>query len=66
MKQSLNGTKWLCVDGNMEENGWKCTVIDGAIDPDWHGENDIEIQYENGQEAYMKLRKFMQRFLKID
>lgn len=65
MKTSLNGTKWICIDEDMEEKGTKCTVIDGEINPDWNGDNDIEIQYEDGSISYMKLRRFMSRFKKL-
>jgi len=66
MKKSLNGTEWLCVDESMEEKGLKCTVIDGEIDPEWNGDNDIKIQYEDNSIAYMKIRRFMNRFRQHD
>lgn len=64
MRKSLNGTKWVCVDEDMEENGMECVVIDGEINPDWNGDNDIEIQYADGSIAYMKLRRFTARFVR--
>lgn len=62
MGQSLKNTKWICVEEDMEECGTTCTVIHGEIDPDANGDNDIEIQYEDGSIAYMKLRRFIFRF----
>jgi hypothetical protein len=62
---SLNGTLWRCTDDNMIEYGMTCTVIDGEIHPDWNGENDIEIEYQNGNRTYMKYRRFCRRFKRI-
>ncbi|WP_078598592.1 hypothetical protein [Evansella clarkii] len=64
-QKSLNGTKWLCTAEYMDAYGMTCTVIDGFIDPDWNGENDIEIKYENGTIGYMKFRRFAMRFKRI-
>ncbi|MGX1195779.1 hypothetical protein [Metabacillus sp. SLBN-84] len=60
--KSLNGTVWRCTERDMEEYGMTCTVIDGEIHPDWNGDNDIEIEYEDGSIAYMKYRRFIFRF----
>lgn len=67
MKKSicLNGTMWRCIDESMPECGMTCTVIDGEINPDWNGDNDIEIKYQNGTIAYMKYRRFAMRFKRI-
>jgi hypothetical protein len=62
---SLNGTMWRCTDQDMREYGMTCTVIDGEIHPDWNGDNDIEIEYQNGDRAYMKFRRFSVRFKRI-
>ncbi|WP_078598590.1 hypothetical protein [Evansella clarkii] len=64
-EKSLNGTKWLCTDENRDEYGMTCTVIEGFIHPDWNGENEIEIKYEDGSIAYMKYRRFAMRFERI-
>lgn len=62
---NLKGTKWRCTDEDMEEQGMICTVINGATHPDWNGENEIEIEYENDTRAYMKYRRFCMRFERI-
>ena len=63
---SLNGTLWRCTDQDMSEYGMNCTVIDGEVHPDWNGDNDIEIEYQNGDRAYMKFRRFSVRFKRIE
>ncbi|PAE87831.1 hypothetical protein [Shouchella clausii] len=66
MNQSLDKSKWVCTDPDMEEEfGMTCIVISGEINPDWNGDNDIKIQYENGSIDYMKLRRFLCRFKQI-
>ena len=65
MGTSLNGTKWVCIDEDMEERGMTCTVVEGVSNSDWNGDNDIEIRYEDNSIAYMKLRRFMSRFRKL-
>lgn len=62
---SLNGTMWRCTDEDMPEYRMTCTVIDGEINPEWNGDNDIEIEYQNGTIAYMKYRRFVMRFKRI-
>ena len=62
---SLNGTMWRCTDETMPECGMTCIVIDGEVHPDWNGDNDIEIEYQNGDRAYMKYRRFSMRFKRI-
>jgi hypothetical protein len=62
---NLNGTMWRCTDEDMPECGMTCTVIDGEINPDWNGDNDIEIEYQNGAIAYMKYRRFVKCFKRI-
>lgn len=62
MRKSLNGTTWRCIIENMDEYDMTATVTDGEINPDWNGDNDIEIRYEDGSISYMKLRRFITRF----
>lgn len=62
---SLAGTIWRCIDEDMDEYRMTCTVISGEIHPDYNGENDIQITYQDGSTTYMKYRRFCMRFAQI-
>lgn len=63
--KDLNGTLWRCTDEEMDQYGTVCTVINGKFDPDWNGENEIELEYEDGTTGYMKFRRFCMRFERV-
>lgn len=63
--KSLTGSRWLNVDEDSEEFGLVCTVLNGVIDPSYNGDNDIEIQYQDGAHEIIKLRRFQSCFEKI-
>jgi hypothetical protein len=57
------GSKWKCVDDDMEELGQVCELVEDVdTNPDFNGEQDVEYKYENGSGGYMKLRRFTSRF----
>lgn len=60
-----NGSYWKCTDESLDEHGLFCKVIDADNNPDFNGDNDIEIKYENGTVAYMKLRRFVDRHTRV-
>ncbi|MCC2248910.1 hypothetical protein JUJ52_02925 [Virgibacillus sp. AGTR] len=62
---SINGTLWRCIDEHMKEFGMTCIVIDGEVRPDYNGDNDIKIKYEDDSIAFMKFRRFATRFKRI-
>lgn len=63
--RSLAGTHWQCTNTNMNEYKRTAVILDGNMDPDWNGQNPIDIQYDNGQKERMTLREFQASFKQI-
>lgn len=59
------GSKWLCTDEDYPEYGKTCVVIDPNDDPDFNGDGDIEVKYDDDTIAYMKVRRFLLRHEKV-
>lgn len=60
------GSKWKCVDEDFMEYGEYATVIDADNNPDFNGEQDIEIQFEDGSTMFMKKRRFEFRYKRVN
>lgn len=61
-RKPLTGTRWRCTDEDWAPIDMLGTIIDGFIDPDWNGENDVEIKHDDGSTAVMKYRRFVCRY----
>lgn len=54
-------TTWKCVSAFSEFENVQCILVDVDNNPDLNGDGDVEVLYENGEKAFMKLRKFLDR-----
>ncbi|MNC63235.1 hypothetical protein D3C75_1133380 [compost metagenome] len=54
----LKGSLWECINPEAEEFGQKCTVADINDNPDYNGDGDIELLFEDGSKLYKKVRRF--------
>lgn len=39
-----NGSTWLCTEEDYEYYNQKCTIVDADNNPDYNGDNDIEVK----------------------
>lgn len=65
---SLNNTKWLCVESDPDRQFVKgdiYTIIDGHNDPDFAGDNEVDVQRPDGSIYTLKYRRFFLYFRQI-
>lgn len=62
----LKGTKWKCTDEDFEEFGKTCVVTEADENPDFNGDQDVEVVYEGKRFYYMKLRRFYSRHERVE
>lgn len=65
MTRSIAGTQWKCTNQNLPQHTMNATVIDGAIDPEWNGENEISLRYQNGHTETMTMRRLQADFKQV-
>lgn len=65
MPRSLAGTHWKCTNQTLPQHGMTATITDGDIDPDWEGQNEITVQFQNGKTGYMTLRRLQADFKQV-
>lgn len=58
MNINLIGTVWVCQDVDSEFYNLRGMVTDGEYHPDFNGDNEIAIYYQNGRRSEMKYRRF--------
>lgn len=52
------GSKWKCTDEDHPMYGQTCTVREAHDHPDYNGDGDITLDYEDGTEYVGKVRRF--------
>lgn len=68
-KYSLNNTQWLCVESDPDRNfieGDIYMIIDGHNDPDYAGDNEIDVERPDGSIYTLKYRRFYFYFRQIN
>lgn len=65
MTRSLAGTHWKCTNPTLPQHNVTATVTDGAIEPEWNGENNITLLYQNGSTGTVTLRQLQADFKQV-
>jgi hypothetical protein len=55
----IPGSRWKCIDEDSNEFNQICTIVSANTDPDFNGDGEIELLYDNGLRHYGKVRRFV-------